>query len=136
MHIKPIHNTINFLMMVCPVGKSIDGVVFKTKRMDKVIRNGKVAVLVSGGFGAGWSTWEGGDERLIFSPKLVEMVERGDAKLITTEWVEQELGIENVYCGGSDSLCIEWLDEGTPFYIDEYDGAESIVTSSNFTRTA
>lgn len=32
--------------------------------VDKYIENGKVAVLVSKGFGAGWSSWSSGDVAL------------------------------------------------------------------------
>ena len=32
------------------------------------------------------------------------------------------------YPGGADGLRIEWLQEGTRFRIDEYDGSENIVT--------
>lgn len=45
--------------------------------MKKVIRNGKVAVLVSEGFGAGWYSWNREYKELLFHPKLVEMVEQG-----------------------------------------------------------
>ena len=46
--------------------------------MDKVVRDGKVAVLISQGFGAGWYSWNS-NEQLLFSPKIVEMVEQGKA---------------------------------------------------------
>lgn len=42
--------------------------------MEKVIRDGKVAVLYSEGFGAGWSTWNEGMNELVFHPKIVNMV--------------------------------------------------------------
>ena len=47
--------------------------------VDKVIRDGKVAVLYSPGFGAGWSTWADTDQRdiALFHPKLVEAAESG-----------------------------------------------------------
>ncbi len=40
----------------------------------------------------------------------------------------KELGIKNIYCGGAEQLYIEWIDEGTHFTINEYDGSESIET--------
>ena len=104
--------------------------------MEKVIRNGKVAILVSRGFGAGWYTWNSGKEELIFHPKLVEMVEQGKSKQIDEEWVKENLGIEDVYCGGADDLTIEWLPIGTDFIIEEYDGAESLRTTNNLTIRA
>jgi len=44
--------------------------------MKKVIRDGKVAVLISHGFGAGWYSWNTEYQQLLFHPKLVEMVEQ------------------------------------------------------------
>ena len=98
--------------------------------MEKVIRNGQVAVLYSPRFGAGWYSWNSNKE-LLFHPKLVEMVENNRQSEITTQWIQENLGINNVYCGGADDLQIKWLDEGTIFEIDEYDGSESIITLGN-----
>ena len=103
--------------------------------MEKVIRNKKVAVLYSPGFGAGWHSWNSNKE-LLFHPKLVEMVENNRQSEITTQWIQENLGINNVYCGGADDLQIKWLDEGTAFIINEYDGSESIETLENLTLIA
>jgi hypothetical protein len=102
--------------------------------MEKVIRDGKVAVLVSCGFGAGWSTWGGEQyrETLLFHPKLIEMVEEGREREITEEWMEKEFGLEDVYVGGTNGLYIEWVPVGTKFVIHEYDGAESLKTIDDF----
>lgn len=100
--------------------------------MEKVIRDGKVAVLFSPGFGAGFYTWniESAENqlKLLFHPKLVEMVENGKSAEITQEWLKENLGLENIYCGGASDLKIEWIPEGTHFGIEEYDGFESIKT--------
>ena len=96
--------------------------------MEKVVRNGEVAVLYSPGFGAGWYSWNTDHKELLFHPKIVELVEAGRQKEIDEEWLEENLGIKNVYCGGAYSLRIEWLPEGTHFDIHEYDGAESVTT--------
>ena len=103
--------------------------------MEKVIRNGKVAVLYSPGFGAGWHSWNERKE-LLFHPKLVEMVENNKQSKITEQWIKENLGIDNVYCGGAADLQIKWLDEGTAFIINEYDGSESIETLENLTLIA
>jgi hypothetical protein len=99
--------------------------------MDKVIRDGKVAVLVSRGYGAGWSTWTDEVETYLFHPKLVQMVEENRHSEITHEWMEQELGIED-FTGDIDGLEIEWVPVGTTFVIDEYDGAESLRTIDDY----
>ena len=100
--------------------------------MDKVIRDGKVAVLVSRGYGAGWSTWTDEIETYLFHPKLVQMVEEERHSEITTEWMEQELGLDVSYTGGTVGLEIQWVPIGTKFVIDEYDGHESLRTIDDF----
>ena len=104
--------------------------------MEKVIRNGKVAVLVSGGFGAGWYTWNSSHKELLFHPKLVALVEAGKQSEITKEWLEQELGLKDIYCGGARDLDIEWLNEGTAFVVEEYDGSERLRTMDDLTLVA
>ena len=97
--------------------------------MNKVIRDEKVAVVVSPGFGAGWSTWSysGGEDYrdfMMFDPTLVDMVERGEsAETIETYVTSMHPG---TYCGASDDLTIQWLPVGTAFRIHEYDGSESV----------
>ena len=97
--------------------------------MNKVIRDGKVAVIVSPGFGAGWSTWSYVGEEdyrnfMLFDPTLVDMIERGAlAEEIETYVTSMHPG---TYCGGADDLTIQWLPVGTAFRIHEYDGAESV----------
>ena len=128
--------------------------------MKKEIREGKVAVLVSPGYGAGWYSWHDIDE-LLFDPKVVKLVEkkeainckledaniRGDVTAKTSldkqyydivEQIEEyakeayknELGHEP-YVGGAVQLVVVWLDEGEEFIIDEYDGSESIETKDD-----
>ena len=93
--------------------------------MEKVIRDRMVAVAVSYGFGAGWSTWNDVDptdarfNQLFLDGKIAE------AKALCTEL---ELGYE----GGADSVNIEWVPIGTKFVINEYDGAESLMTMGDF----
>ena len=105
--------------------------------MEKVIRDGKVAVLYSRDYGAGWYTWNGYKE-LIFHPELVKMVEEGRVNEITSELCERLLGLEedSVCVLGADDLVIAWLSEGTIFTIEEYDGAESIKTIDDLILTA
>lgn len=92
--------------------------------MSKVVRDGKVAVLISRGFGAGWSTWNSDADGCLTSPEIVAMVERGaSADEIATKANELWPGS---YWGGAEGLRIEWVPEGTQYRIEEYDGAESI----------
>ena len=91
--------------------------------MEKVIKDGKVGVLVSPGFGAGFYTW-GYPEEAIFDPTLIELVEN-------EKWQEAidycEKTWEDGYSGGVQDLRVAWIDEGTKFIIEEYDGAESFL---------
>jgi len=104
--------------------------------MEKVIRDGKVAVLISPGLGAGWYTWNTEHTELIFSHEVVEMVEQNKANEIDEDWILENLGIENVNCGGASDLVIHWIPIGTAFEINAYDGAESIRTIDDLTMRA
>jgi hypothetical protein len=96
--------------------------------MKKVIRNGKVAVLYSPDFGAGWYSWHHTLE-LVFHPRLIELVEQERNSEIDDELIAEILGIDekDVPYISSGDVKIAWVNEGTVFRIDEYDGAESIV---------
>lgn len=91
--------------------------------MNKVIRDGKVAVLYSPGYGAGWSTW--GDKESVFDPDTVAWVENGKKGECPYQ------GKQYHYMGGADDLVVEWLPIGTVFEITEYDGSESIKIIDN-----
>lgn len=96
--------------------------------MQKVIRDGKVAVLISSDFGAGWYSWNSQHEGLLFHPKIVAMVEANRQSEINPDFILKELGISNIYCGGANDLEIMWLPEGTAFKVYEYDGSEDLIT--------
>ena len=92
--------------------------------MQKVIRDGNVAVVYSPGYGAGWTTWSVPVEGA-FHPELVDAIER-DASEEELIKISERLFGKDTYYGGAGQLCIEWLPVGTAFRIDEYDGSESI----------
>ena len=92
--------------------------------LDKVERDGMVAVIVSPGFGEGWSTWSYDREAAVFAPDVVAWIEAGkpaDAALLS-EWQERY-----GYLGGLRDVEIEWVPKGARFVIDEYDGSESLT---------
>lgn len=93
--------------------------------MRKLVRDGKVAVLLSAGFGAGWYTWHHIPE-LLYDPDVVKMIELDWPTDRIVAHCEKFYG-EGYYYGGVDGLGITWVPEGTRFRIDEYDGAESII---------
>jgi hypothetical protein len=91
--------------------------------MNKVVRDGLVAVLYSPGYGAGWFTWNTERPEILFDPALVELVEQ-------EKWDELQafvvLKYPGIYSGGLKDLQIEWMPVGTQFQVHEYDGSESI----------
>lgn len=98
--------------------------------MQKLVKDGSVAVLVSPGFGAGWSTWSN-DPTLCFDKDIIE-------KILSEEFDEAieiaESKYPGVYVGGVNQCVVEWIPEGAVFKIDEYDGHEtiSIVGDNNY----
>ena len=95
--------------------------------MTKCIRDGKVAILYSPGYGAGWSTWNGDEYRefLLHDEKLVELVETKQEDKIV-EYVKSVYPGEYITLLGLDDLEVEWVSSGTQFIITEYDGSEGI----------
>ena len=91
--------------------------------MDRVVRAGKVAVLYSPKFGAGWYSWNRDRVDMLFDPGLVDLVLEGDAKKIL---VYVTLRWPGAYTGGLDDLAIEWIPVGSRFIIEEHDGAETV----------
>lgn len=98
------------------------------KEIKKVVRDGKVAVLYSPEFGAGWYSWNTSVPQCLFSPEVVALVESGKRHEITDEYCDMLFGVDDFYSGGSESLEIMWLPVGTHFDIHEYDGNESVKT--------
>ena len=100
----------------------------KETEMTKCIRDGKVAVLYSPGYGAGWSTWNDDKYRefLLHDEKLVDLVEFNQQDKIE-EYVKSVFPDEYVCVLGAYDLRVEWVSPGTQFRIKEYDGSESIT---------
>ena len=98
--------------------------------MEKVIRDGRVAVLYSSGYGAGWYSWHGIEE-LLYDPVVVGMVEAKVSEKNIVEYCHKKYD-EEAYFGGAEDLAINWIFEGEQFTIEEYDGAESIKFKSDF----
>ena len=105
--------------------------------MEKVIKDGKVAVVIAPHFGGGWSTWNEDKlaETLLFHPMIVNAVLSGNRHDLDEGWFVENLGEEYryVWTGSRGDLEVEWVKEGTVFKIDEYDGSESIYIISDET---
>ena len=87
--------------------------------VEKVIRDGLVAVVYSPEYGAGWSTEN--HNASPFDPLVVAWIEAGREH--PAPYADPMYGIYN---GGLHRAVIEWLPVGTRFRIDVYDGAEAI----------
>lgn len=96
--------------------------------IQKLNEDGKVAVLYSPGFGAGWYTWNYDTPEILFDPAIVKFVEKEQfAELITYV----TLKYPGIYTGGMEDLQVMWIPEGTMFKVNEYDGNESIELKEN-----
>lgn len=93
--------------------------------MNKIERDGMVAVLYSPGFGAGWNTWNKTEHRetLCMDSDIVQAVLDGDTSK-AAEIAKQKCG--NIFISGASQLEVEWVKKGSLFEIEEYDGSESI----------
>ena len=81
----------------------------------------KVEVLVSPGFGAGWSTWNDDGLKLAVDKRIIDFFKRAgqDADKNLVKAFLREIGYEHVYCGGWDDLVIETVSKGMKFRISE-----------------
>lgn len=97
---------------------------------EKVIRDGKVAVLYSPGYGAGWSTWyPDHPDYLATDKQFIEAFERSASGEEIRQLLKTLFSNNPPYEGGWGShMKIAWVPVGTPYYIHEYDGDEHVVT--------
>ena len=92
-------------------------------KYEKMVKDGKVAVLVSPGFGAGWYTWNTDHEGLLFDSEIVQAVLDGDREKAARIAEEK---YEDCYTGGFLDLCVQWVNVGSQFEINQYDGSETL----------
>lgn len=93
--------------------------------VDKWVVDGKVAVVYSPGYGAGWSTWSDAPyaPSMVFDAGLAKLVHEGDKHKIR-EYAKAKW--PDAYQGGLDDVVIMWVPEGTLFSVTEYAGYETI----------
>ncbi len=108
-----------------------DSVSIEVTRQDRVIRNGKVAILYSSEFGTGWYTWNKDHPGILRDPEIVHLVEcrenaPTDERVYYTEKIIDYCKVQypGVYAGYAENLAIRWLDVGTPFRLIDFDGSE------------
>lgn len=90
--------------------------------------DGQLAVLISPNYGAGWSTWNDYGIDLAIDKRIVEAKLRRtyENDLDGLKAFLESIGYHGVYTGGWSDIIIHWVNKGTSFKIDEYDGHESI----------
>lgn len=92
----------------------------------------EVAVMISRGYGAGWSTWAESDilRHVIFDSRIIRYKFLGEyAEHNYESFMKNIVGFaEDIipYEGGFPALMVQFIPEGTQFRINEYDGSESI----------
>lgn len=103
---------------------------------------GEHEVLISPGYGAGWSTWCYGDRAAtimaLTDPKVIREVKRArragesinpDVIADFEERFEARFPGQSFYTGGSRDLDVRIV--SGPFIVNEYDGSESIQQGTN-----
>ena len=102
--------------------------------MNKLIKDGKVAVVLSRFGCAGWSTWNTKcAEFLLFDADIVQALLDGNK----TQAMRAAKAVHPaIYCGGVDTLDVVWVAQGVKFTVYEDEGHESIVTIEDFEFTA
>ena len=94
--------------------------------MEKVIRDGKVAVLHSEGWGAGWYT-HFDNERYpgcLFDPEIVDLVEHGATAYSIQQLAESKW--QGFNGAGAIDLRVSWVPVGQLFQMKEDGGLETI----------
>ena len=90
----------------------------------RVVRDGKVAVIIQSGYGGGWY-YKHRTEAFLFDPVIVEMIEKHVPRSRIYEYCRKN-GLD-VDEWGCDDLSITWVPVSAKFRINEYDGQESVV---------
>ena len=94
--------------------------------MEKLVRDGEVGVVLSQGYGAGWSTWnnEQFQASLAMDKRIVEAVLARN--FVAAMDIAREIVGESFYENGADGLHVVWVPQGSAFSITDYDGHESL----------
>jgi hypothetical protein len=115
-----LHKQIALQKDIDTLGDGYQIVPINGTQLYKVIKDGKVAVAISDGYGAGWSTWNNVHPLDAQFNVLFLKGQKDEALELCAS--DDIFG----YCGGGEDIHIAWIRIGAIFKIDEYDGAESI----------
>lgn len=93
--------------------------------VNKEVRKGKVGLVISSGYGLGWYTYHE-NEALLFDPKLIYLLEMNVNRYLIKQYCEASY---KDFVWYTPELSVVWLPENTSFYINNYDGLETIITA-------
>lgn len=97
--------------------------------MQKFKQDGKVAVIISPGYGGGWSTDHDDSPEMLWDPGLVQLLLTKAKNHELETYIKLRYPYVNM--NSVRELSVEWVPEGEQFYVENYDGFESIVTASD-----
>jgi hypothetical protein len=126
-----------FLMSVTDVVNLI--IVRGFEVVDKYVNDeGKVGVIISTGYGAGWSTGNDDDLRefLCMDKTLVEMCLRGVSQDDVGLYLNEVFGEHYIYTNGWYGTKVVWLDVGDAFKVDCFDGFERLIICDSIIMVA
>ena len=83
----------------------------------------QIGIIYSPNYGAGWSPWNG--EELALDQTLAHMLNRNASKNDIESYCKTMY--PDAYLGGLEDCIVEWVNKGTLFRIEEYDGSESLI---------
>ena len=93
--------------------------------------NGKIEILISPHYGAGWSTWnENYKINIALDKRIINYYKKYGNEVPSSSLKEflESIGYKDVFCGGWKNIIIKTIQKGEKFRIDEYDGWESLIT--------
>jgi len=102
--------------------------------MQKVIKDGKVAIVHSADYGTALYSNFPDRQELLFSRALVALIESKGVDALTPAFVQSEFGIDvssKAWGGSAYKLQVTYLPVGTKFHIVNEDGKETIITESD-----
>ena len=88
--------------------------------------DGKIEILISPHYGAGWSTWN--EISMALDKRIIDYFKQ-HGRSVEYDEVEafvRSLGYRRCYAGGWDDIVIETVEKGEAFMVTEYDGYETL----------
>lgn len=97
-------------------------------------KNGDLAVLISPGYGGGWSTWCSESRKMLADARIIRFFlenygqgEKSSRDQGPMETFLESLGLEDFTMVGFRNLEVQFVPKGSLFQVHEYDGSEYIV---------